>query len=226
MNLLQLANRALLEFGVTTQPLTTTVGQVGEIGLLISQLQSAWIDIQADHQDWDFMLASTSFETVAGQAVYTHDTDIGLTDFGKWDTDTFRNYVTSVGDISEVFMDVVPYDTWRNSYQYGALRYTQSRPLQFTVTPEKAIGLGPVPTSDYTVTCNYFKAPSELASDTSSPSMPSQYHMAIVYRAMISWGMYQSAGELVQRGREEFDKTMRRLAIDRLPQMQFSGALV
>lgn len=224
MTLLQLCQRLQLEVGMTTSPMASAIGQTGEAARFVAWIQSAWMDIQAEHQDWQWMRKPASFVTVAGQASYTL-AQIGLTDFGMWAKDTFRNYPTAVGNIGEIFMTPIDYSAWYDSYQYGALRFTQSRPLQFTVMPDKGIGLGPAPAAGYTITADYYSAPSEMPADATIPALPVQFHMAIVYRAMMSYGGVYAAQEAYQRGETEFNKIMRRVAMDRLPQLMLGGPL-
>jgi hypothetical protein len=85
--------------------------------------------------------------------------------------------------------------------------------------------LGPVPVSGITVVGDYFKAPSELTVDADTPALPSKHHMAIVYRALMMYGMYEGAPDAVQRGQMEFNKLMNRIRIDQLPSSGFTGAL-
>lgn len=225
MNKLQLANRLMLECGVSGDDMATTVDQSKELNRLVSWVNTSWVDIQSQHQDWDWMRQSCSFVTVDHQATYT-PAQCGVTDFGMWDVRTFRNYETSVGAASEIFLDYMEYDAWRDSYQYGSLRTSYDRPLVLTVTPAKAIGLGPVPLAGYTVVGDYFAVPTELVLDDDEPSLPEQFHMAIVYRAMMHYGMFEAAPEVMQRGQAEFRKIMSRLERDRLPTMTLGGALV
>ena len=49
--------------------------------------------------------------------------------------------------------------------------------------------------------------------------------MAIVYRAMMMYGAFESANEVYDRGETEFGKIMRRMADQRLPEVTFGGAL-
>ena len=221
---LQLVQRLARECGVSGT-ISSVVNQTGEAKRLCDWVADSWRDIQATHQDWQWLRKTTSFATVAAKATYSPATDILLPDFGMWDRHTFRNYPTAVGNRGEIFMDYVDYETWRNSYQYGALRYTQSRPMQFAIAPDKSICLGPVPNSDYTVTADYYSAPVELVADADVPALPTQFHMAIVYNAMISYGMFEAAPEVLQRGQTEFTRIMSRVAVDRLPQIMFGGAL-
>jgi len=229
MNLLQLCNRLIQEAGISTSAsaMTTTVNQTGELARVVNWIQAAWIDIQSMHQDWQWMRKSASFQTIDGQAVYDVGSgdDINISDFGMWTLDTARNYVTTLGDISEIFMSYIDYEEYRDSYQYGALRYSKSRPTVFTITPKKSIGLGIVPTSGYTVTLDYFARPSEMADDNASPELPSQFHMAIVWRALMLYGSFEAAIESYQRGQTEFNIMSSRLELDRLPMVQMGGPL-
>lgn len=230
MNFLELCQRTARECGVSgTGPADTTT-QVGNLQRIVQWVNSAYVDIQNSRRDWDWMRQSNTFVTVDGQSTYELGTAAGqvgisVATFGMWARDTARNYLTSVGTNSEVFMDFIHYDTWRNNYMYGALRNTKTRPLQFAISPTKGICLGPVPIDGYTISCDYFTAPVELSGDSDDPIMPTWYHMAIVYRAMMFYGGYESATEVYQRGELEFGKLMSRMTADRMPEITFAGAL-
>lgn len=192
---------------------------------MVEWFNSAWMDIQGYHQDWGWLRTSTSFVCVAGQATYT-PAQAGTTNFGMWERCSFRNYPTATGTDAEIRMDFMDYDMWRDIYQFGSNRTATSQPYHFTITPAKAIGLGPVPTGDYTVTADYFTLPTELSANTDTPSLPTQYHMAIVYRAMMMYGAFESATEVYQRGELEFKRLLRRMENDYMPEIVFGGPLV
>jgi len=204
--------------------ITTTVGQSGETRRLVDWVDTAHEEIESIHQDWQWLRKSMSFPTVADQATYTH-ADLAITDFGMWARDTFRNYVTTTGPRSEIFMAYIDYEAWRNNYQYGALRYSTSRPIEFSITPDKSIALGPVPVDGYTVIGDYYRAPRVLLNDADTPDMPEQFQMAIVWRALMFYGGYENAPEAVTRGQVEFSRMTTRMATDRLPQVGFGGSL-
>lgn len=311
MNFLQLCQRAVVECGVSgyaANSPTTTVSQTGQLARVINWVNSAWVDIQSIHQDWQWMRYSCAFPTVTGQTLYT-TAQCNTTDFGMWARDTYRNYAnpvvtmtiaspcvatltshglsngdrvnfftsgtlptgvtqsqayyvltatantftfsqtlngapvnssgtqngvqtmtsgnttTFIGMASEIFMEYLEYESWRNLYLYGNLRYTQTRPIELTISPNKSLGLGPVPMSGYTAIGDYYKAPTELASDSETPALPTQFHMAIVYRAMMFYGAYEGAPDVYQRGELEFKKILQRMEIDRLPETLFCGPL-
>ena len=224
MNFLQLVQRLKRRCGVSGTMPTTVLNQPEELARLVDFINEAWMDIQGRRKDWLWMRAPFSFATAQGKSQYSV-ADVGLTDFGYYALDSFRNFVTSAGNSSEVFMDYLPYESWRDTYLYGATRYTSTRPLEFTVAPDLSIGLGPVPAQGYTVSGEYYRVPTELVNDSDLPAMPSQFHMAIVYRAMMFYGAFEAAQEVYQLGAAEFGKQMNRLAVAQLSDMQLAGAL-
>lgn len=224
MNYLQLTQRLALEAGAGT--VSTTVNQTGEVNRLCQWINSAWMDIQEAHTDWQWMRKSVSFTTVTGQAIYSL-LETGATDLSAWNLDTFRIYPTATGFNAETFLMRTDYESWRNVYQFGPQRTAVTRPIYVTAAPDKSLCLGPNPDdTGYTVIGDYYKVASELSGDTTSPDIPTQYHMAIVWRALMLYGSFEAAAESYQRGEQEFAKIIRRLELDRLPQASIGGAMV
>ena len=236
MNFLQLGQRLALEAGVSGT-LSTMQNQTGSLGRLVTWINGAWQELQTEHDDWDWMRSSNllgggvSFATVAAQAAYPLGSAAGTTgvpvaNFGKWIRDSFRNYTTSVGVSNEMFMDWVPYDTWRDAYMLGAMRLVQTRPVAFAIGPDKSICLGPPPNALYTVTGDYYVAPTSMVQDTDVPALPdAHFHMAIVYKAMMMYAGYESASEVYQRGDKGYKELLMELEAKRSPEMSFGGTL-
>jgi hypothetical protein len=226
VNFLEICQRAQRECGIATT-LTTVVGQSGEHRRFVDWVQDAWNDIQTVHQDWEWLRQSVSFVTVNGQATYT-PLECGITagTFGMWARDSFRSYETAGGVNTEMTTSYIGYEDWRQLYQLGAHRDTRSRPVQISITPAKSIALAPYPADGYTVTGDYYTAPVVLALDADTPLLPAQFHMAVVWKACISYGAFEAAPEVYQRGELEFKKLMRRLERDRMPEIVLSAPLV
>jgi hypothetical protein len=157
--------------------------------------------------------------TAGGVAINTSGTQSGT------HTVTSNNVLSFVGTKSEIFMSYLDYENWRNAYQYGALRSIETRPMVFAIAPDKSLALGPIGLDGYTVLGDYYRTPSEMTTSTESPSLPTKFHMAIVYKAMISYGMFESASEVVQRGTTENEKWMRRILFDQVNEIAQQGAL-
>lgn len=230
MNFLELAQRLCQECGDSTVNITTVASQTGKAKRMVDWLNSAWMDIQGAHRDWGWMRNSASFTTVNGQATYALGSGAGTAgvttaSFGSWIRDSFRIYPTATGTDAEVPLGYIDYDRWRDTYQIGSSRTTTSQPGQYTITPSKGIGLGPVPTAGYTVTADYFTSPASMSLDADIPALPAHYHLAIVYRAMMMYGTFDVAGEVYQRGEAEYKRMMRRIENDYLPEVELGGPL-
>lgn len=225
MNYLDLVNRLRQESGTTSSKLMTLTGVVGEALRSADWVSQAWEEIQTAQPDWDWMRGSVSFQTIAQTPVYT-PAECGLLDFASWKKDSFRTYVTSSGMASEIWLDPIDYEAWRNRYQFSSFRTTYSRPLSITVTPAKSLGLGPIPdATGYTVVGEYFRLPQVLSADTDVPTMPERYHMAIVYLAMRYYALFEAAPEVLQRAEDGYRRMMTRLRMDQQPGFTFGGAL-
>lgn len=237
MNLLQICNRIITECGISGGPLTTTVGQIGSLGRAVNWAGDSWTEIQTEHDDWDFMRSSNllgagaSFPTVAATATYPLGTSVGqvgiaVDSFGKWDRDTFRCYTTAVGTNDEQFLDDVPYDVWRDTYMLGANRSVQTRPCAVAIGPDESVNVGPPSNGLYTITADYFIAPSVMTTDVAVPTgLPLRFHMLIVYRAMMKYAGFESAPEVYTRGKAEYNLMFNQLEAARLPEISFAGAL-
>lgn len=237
MNFLALSNSAILNCGVSGGPLTTTAGQTGSLGRIVAWIGDSFNELQTTHDDWDWMRSSNllgagaSFATVAGQASYPLGTGAGtvgiaVDSFGKWDVETFRCYTTSVGTNDEQFLDEVPFDVWRDDYMLGANRSVQTRPVAIAVGPDQSLNVGPPSNGLYTVTGDYFVAPSLMTADADVPTgLPLRFHMLIVYKAMKKYAFYESAAEVLSRANAEYGPMMNQLEGARLPKLAFAGAL-
>ena len=227
MTFIELCQRTARECSVTGTGPSTAIAQTGELGRIVNWVAEANMEIERAHPDWMFMRLSTLFGTVAAQANYPFGTGAGTcgvtaATFGMWARDSFRNYPTASGNTAEIEMSYMEYDAWRAVYEFGATRYVQTQPLVVSFFPaDQSPNVGPYPNGDYTVTGNYFRQPILLAADADIPGLPPQFHMMVVYKAMMYYGAYEGAPEVYDRGEMEFDKNMRRLDALRLPEIRW-----
>lgn len=237
MNRLNLINSAIQECGVSGGPLTTAVGLTGSLARIASWIDASWNELQTEHDDWDWMRSSNilgtgaSFVLAAGQYTATLGTGAGTVgiledDFGKWDLDTFRCYTTATGTNDETHLSKIGFDQWRDAYMYGAMRQVQTRPVAVAQGPNQSICVGPPSNGLYTITGDFWVAPSVMANDASVPTgLPLRYHMLIVYRAMKKYAYYESAPEVLSRANMEYTPLYNRLEAVRLPLVDFGGGL-
>ena len=196
-------NRLKDECGVPGADLTTTVGQTNELKRLVNWYEEAWNEIQIKKDNWKFRYKPISFQTVAEQQRYDVVTDIGLTDYGSWSPKTFRIFLTSAGQGGETFLTDFTYSVFRDTYLYGSLLTSYSRPTGITEAPDDALLLALPPDDIYTISGEYYSTPQVLSEsddpDNAVPDMPVRFHLAIVGKAMEYYALFESAPEVLAR---------------------------
>lgn len=202
-------------------------------------VDAAWNELQTQRDDWQWMRSNSetgggvSFVPVAGQPFCDFGTGSGKLGIqstvfgGKWVERSFRNYVTTTGKVSEIFMDMLyDIDRWRDGYYYGAQRNVQTRPVVLAIAPNRALLVGPPSDGSYTVYGDYYTAPLTMSNDTDLPTgLPPSYHMLVVYRAMMYYGEYEPAPEVFDRGSRLYEELLRELDQNYGPKVGIGGAL-
>ena len=213
---LELTQRTHLECGIQGDAPTTVTGAVGTNLNLFVWVNEAWRWLQRTRPDWHFMHGTFSFATVAGQITYT-PTQAGITAgaVSSWRTDTFRRYLTSAGQASEVRMIWHPYDEFRDTYLISSLRTAQRDPHHFSI--DKAFNLTiECPLVGYTITGEYYAAVTGMDEDNDTPSLEVEDRMILVYKAMEFYANDANAPEVLDTARRGLKSILNRLDIRRL----------
>ena len=224
MTYLQMLRRLRQECGVSGSDPASVTNLPGEMARLSNYVKQAWLEIQTMHPDWQFMRQPVSFTSSANQPEYSSQ-EMLISSFGSLKTDSFRNAPANE-PYAENFMYPMEYDDFRNTYGFGTNRLVRARPIHFAVTPQGNIILGPTPDAQYIITGESYAMPTELANNDDRPACPSQFHMAIVYKAMMLYGHYEAAPEVMMHGTSEFNKLIARMAAAQLPKLQWGAPLV
>ena len=230
MNYLQLVQRLRQECAVSGTGPTTVINQTGMAGLLVSWINSAWVEIQGLHNNWNWMREPFAFDTAANVGDYlpatTTNTLTGqlMTDLRFWHKDTFRAQRTSIGVQDEQWLVEWEYQIFRNTYRFNL--QVPGRPVVFAQKPNgKAIMLGPLPDQVFSITGEYQTRATSLVADTDEPEMPEEYHLMIVYKAMQSYGLYEAASEVLSRGQIEYQKLLTQIEREQLPDVYLGNPL-
>lgn len=232
MNFLQLVQMTKREAGITGAAPATLANQVEEINRVSGWVASAWMDIQTMHTEWEFMRGLFSFNSTAQQGQYT-PVQAGVTlaasptvsSLGNWKRDSFRKYLVANGVSNETILPYLPYSTFRDMYLFGTQRTNYAPPVVFTIDPVKNLILGNSPDAVYNINGEFYSKPVTLAIDADTPSMPSEFHLAIVWKAITHYGMFEAASEALARGEKEYPKWLNRLVADQLPTITFGAPL-
>lgn len=179
---------------------TTTVGQVGDYLKAVKYVASAYEEIQGMYFDWDFLWGTSSLETTVSVPAYT-----GVAGLGIWDVT--RVFYNEVKLNRVVWQDYVP-DTSTGS------------PAYFTIQPDNKIRIGPTPDGAYTISYDYYRSGHTLVTDSDTPLIPAQFHRAIVGRALMLHGNFESAAEIKLQGQEIYTTYMDQLRKHQLARRQ------
>lgn len=224
MSFLQLVQRLHQESRTSGSLPATTEGQSGDAKKLVDWTATAWLDIQNERDDWFFMRQSVQFTTTSGQSSYTA-AEAGLASFGNYKRDSFRAYPASVGAAAEMELEYVPWDAFRNTYLFGVQRTISRRPHDFTVDPAKNFVLGPIPDDAYVVNGEAYAMPTPFAHDADLSTMPPQFHLMIVWLALMYYAQSEGAPESYTFGQNQYERMKKALMRDQLPEVQLGGAL-
>jgi hypothetical protein len=230
MNYLQLAQRLAVECGVTGGGPASVTGQTGMYAKLVNWTNDAWVEIQGMHDNWNWMREPFTFETVAGTGNYDPNavtntvTSALMTDLRYWWKDTFRCQKKSIGVQDEQWLVEWEYQVFRNTYRFNV--QVNGRPVVFAIMPnDKKVMLGQIPDDIYQISGEYQILPVSMTANTDTPALPTHLHLAIVYKAMEYYGLYEAAPEVLSRGTTQFSRLRNQLEREQLPELYLGNPL-
>jgi len=219
MNFLQGVQRLRIEAGISGSGPTSVVGQVGELSELVEWYNSAYEDIQNLHRNWRFLWGEFSFDLIIDTVSYTAAA-AGYSDLNEWKLDDVRVYLDSA-DEDQLIYEI--WDDFKAVRQIGTV--STGRPTHFSISPNNSIAFWPTPDQTYTAVGEYYKSAETLSGNTDEPIFPSQYHMAIVWRALMFYAAGLSAAEKYTHGHTEYRRIMRAMEVTQLPQIVWGEPL-
>jgi hypothetical protein len=223
---LDLCKKLRQEAGVSGTGPTSVLDQQGEMKRLVDWIARAYEDIQNAEGNWNFLRQDFTFPTIAGVQEYTPDA-VALPEHESWMDQSFRIYQTDQGVNDEQWITYWPWESFRDAYIRSGNRTVQGRPIAWTIRPnDEAVVVWPTPDIDYTIVGEYMRRPHTLQNNNDFPLFARQYQMALVWRALMWYGTYESAPELYATGQAEFNRVMRALRRDQLPQIVMGGSIV
>jgi hypothetical protein len=207
LNLLTIVQSLHNEAKLAGSAPSTVAGQVGRAADLVRWAIEAYNDIQRDRDGkWKWLKGDWYFDTIAAQANYAYTavndeiTDAAITRFRAWDLDEREPpllYLSADGQSTERELAIWDFRDFR--YRYIRATHTDAYPGAIAVKVDDDLYLGPTPDAVYRVRGMYWKDNQELALDADIPEMPANFHMAIVYRALIKYGFDSVSPEVLSR---------------------------
>lgn len=222
MTFLELVNSLVELADISNTPLVTVQSVTGQNLRAKNWIKQAWIDIQNLHTDWLFLRQDLSFVTASSQS-YTLAA-MSATTLRRVDQESLRIYLTATGVADEQTLSFMEWPDFRDAYLYGTRQ--SGRPTCFSIDPAtKSIWLSANPGTGYTVTGYYWRSPITLSDDSDEPAAPSEYHMSVVYRALLKYAGFEAASEVKQEAQENYGPLIDNLRIEQLPAFGMAGSL-
>lgn len=209
MNFLDLCKRTREEVGYSGTGPSSVIGQLGEMGRLVNKVNSAWLEIQQSRNNWRFMLTELSTSTVASTNL------ISVSTLKTVDPDSFRIIDDDVNyPLQHITADQARY-----------FPELESRPTHFW-TDRGKVYLYPTPDKVYTLKGDYYKVPTLMTlANTSIPSLPEEYHEAIIWLAVKNLGAFEESSNTYSHAMTEYRKIFDRMLESETPGIYFGGPL-
>ena len=90
--------------------------------------------------------------------------------------------------------------------RFELTEHQPGNPLVWTTGPDEKMYFGPTPDDEYTVRASYWIAPTSLLLDEDTPAMGSEYHMILVWRALMEVASIDAAPEVYSRGLMNYER--------------------
>lgn len=213
MNRLQLAQRLRQESGISGTGPVTSAGATGQTKELFDRIDEAWIDIQT-MSHWDWMWERATIVLPAGQSV-TAATGVPAS---RYVIDSMKA-APNPGRLA--------YSNWRQfSDIFEDVGYGEGTPTVWSVRPDTAIVVNSIaPAGDVQLSVERYANPVPFTQDTDVPALPVQYHMAIVWLALLRIAAFDEASSRYATANREYNLIMQRLAAEHGPSFEMGEPL-
>lgn len=220
MNFLEIAKRVSKECGISGDGPNSVAAQTGMNAKVVNWVRDAFNEIQGGNEEWGFDWAVTTQALVAGKERYDPIGDWGLDhkSFIKRGTYVYR---TADGSHAKHWPEFIGWQDFRE------LRLPDVRgiPVYASVAPDGSLYLYPIPDDGLTAVVEYFREPQVLVANLDVPRLPTRYHMAIVWRAVMFFCASEENPALFQSASQNFRNIMRRLSVLELPDIEMAEPL-
>lgn len=217
MNFLELCVRVREESGISDTGPASVTGQTGILGLIVSWVRQADLDIQNLENQWRFLWTRAPAAVAVPNQLEYLPADLNVV------TDQLNDR-----NLSRMLVDdnIVPFLTWelyvswieRSPVEFGP------NPRCVTVTPDGKFKFWPVIDTAVSVVVDYYASPVSLTLGTDISKIPPQYHETIVDKAMLYYGRSENDQMAFDNAQFMYSEHLSRIEHTELPQAQFGGS--
>lgn len=214
MNFLALCKRLRQESGYSGSGPSSVTNQTGESKRVVDWINDAWMDIQNLRSDWRFMLEPFSVSLSIGETVSLPADCKSLLE---------ESVVITRADGSKLFPDVITPEDMRLMKRLR--NDPASYPQYISVDSAGLMTVHPACSETVTISGDYYVVPSEMNENTDIPRMPSEHHMAIVWKALMESGAFDESSNTWQRANNRFTSALSSMNGTELPEITVGGPI-
>jgi hypothetical protein len=231
MTFLEMCQKVAEESGtVASLPNPQSVtGQAGRLLRIVNWVNGAYGLIQSAHPDWLWMRGTFEGQLLPDVREYAGDA-LNATRFARFARTAHGQSVVSVydhaiGPRDEAILDFRDFDDFYATFLTGGRQSERNKPTHITRTPDNRLAVWPMPDRNYTVRGMYHKARHTLAGNDDVPDLPPDYHMVIVYRALMLLATFDEDAARLGVYTSEFTALYTPLCAHYLPQIELGAPL-
>jgi hypothetical protein len=219
MNFLQLVQRTKREAGISGGGPNTVDGQTGEMLRLVDWVRDAYVDVQNSQPAWNWLHKTASVILPPTSQIFHPVSNWDIYPL-KYMPDSFWLYSTEDGPA---------FGGYLTNEDYSKIRLYSTpqvaRPTAFIILPTREIKFNAVTDKEYNLTLDYYATAEEMVADSDTPSMPEQYQMAIVWKAIQYYADYEEVPYLRQTSTLKYTQLYDQMLRTETPQIHFGGPL-
>lgn len=223
MNYLQLVQRLKRESARSGAAITTLTDLPVNDQRLADWVNDAWLELQRYDGGWSWMRKSVAGPTIIGQRGYTAaELDAGASDFSRWLPAATEHYEVTAESVAGSPWPIryLDWNTFRSRFEVR--EHVAGAPQFWSIAPDRKVYVGPTPDAVYTLRLEYFKGATSLADATASPEIDTEFHLILVWRALMELASFDAAPEVYSRANTNFTNMEQGLLTRHGPRISFA----
>lgn len=212
MNYLDLCKRLRQEAGYSGSGPASVNGQSGEMKRVVSWIKEAWLDIQRMSSYWRFMLNGFQVSLAVGESSVSLANDYKML--------TPDTVVLTRADGSKTYPSVLRPEQMRQLIRERV--EPASYPRFVSVDDAGEMTVFPVCGEAVSIAGDYYRTPVELVENTDEPHCREEYHMAIVWHALLQSGSFDESSNVFARASNNFATLYSQMCLNERPRLKKS----
>lgn len=198
MNKLALAQRVFRESGRGGDVPTTSAGAPSDVARIFDAVGDAWLELQLKPHHWKWMKRESDGPIGVGSGYIHSPASLNAAGHGYWrrgELDYAALAYDPMNPDSAWKLNWIEEDRFRGMFLGSAV--APGPPSFWSISRAQELMIGPSPDKTYNIRAEFFIEPELLDNDTDEPSMPTIHHVVLIWMALKTVGIRDSATEVV-----------------------------